>query len=69
MELVQGLIKWLLYTLPVATLITILFCLGSIPIYPDEAESYKKRMWHAVYFTIAAETAMCLVLAITSYYS
>ena len=69
MEEVRQLISWLLWILPVATTVNIVYCISAMNIGQDMVHSYKKRIRNAVAFLIIAETAMGLVNVIAGYYS
>ncbi len=69
MEEVRQLITWLLWILPVATTVNVVYCIIAMNIDQDMVQSYKKRIRNAVAFLIIAETAMGLVNVIAGYYS
>lgn len=69
MEEVRQLIAWLLWILPVATTVNIVYCIIAMNIDQDMVQSYKKRIRNAVFFLVIAETAMGLVNLIAGYYS
>ena len=69
MEEVRQLIAWLLWILPVATAVNIVYCIIAKNVDQDMVQSYKKRTRNAGFFLVIAETAMGLVNVIAGYYS